>query len=53
MNSLRVSVIVLAVLPFAGFAVQAQTPVEKPSAPLKAIAVLHPTAGQGGRTVTH
>jgi Cu-Zn family superoxide dismutase len=45
MNSFRVSLIVLAVLPFAGFAAQAQTPAEKPSAPLKAIAVVHPTAG--------
>ena len=53
MNSLRVSLIVLAVLPFAGFAAQAQTPAEKPSAPLKAVAVLHPTAGSKvGGTVT-
>jgi Cu-Zn family superoxide dismutase len=45
MNSFRVSLIVLVVLPFAGFTAQAQTPAEKPSAPLQAIAVLHPTAG--------
>jgi Cu-Zn family superoxide dismutase len=53
MNSFRVSLIVLVVLPFAGFTAQAQTPAEKPSAPLKAIAVLHPTAGSKvGGTVT-
>ncbi len=53
MNSFRVSLIVLVILPFVGFATQAQTPAEKPSAPLKAIAVLHPTAGNKvGGTVT-
>ena len=45
MNPFRVSLVALIVLPFGGFAAQAQTPGEKPSAPLKAIAVLHPTAG--------
>ena len=45
MNPFRVSLVALIVLPFGGFARQAQTPGEKPSAPLKAIAVLHPTAG--------
>jgi Cu-Zn family superoxide dismutase len=51
MNSFRVSLIALIVL--TGFAAQAQTPAEKPSAPLKAIAVLHPTAGSKvGGTVT-
>jgi Cu-Zn family superoxide dismutase len=43
MNSFRASLIGLILLSFAGFIVQAQTPAEKPSAPLKAIAVLHPT----------
>jgi Cu-Zn family superoxide dismutase len=38
------SLIVLTFLSVA-FIAQAQTPAEKPSAPLKAIAVLHPTAG--------
>ena len=53
MNSFRVSLVALVVLPFAGFATQAQTPAEKPSAPLKAVAVLHPTAGSKvGGTVT-
>src|SRR6266403_3214412 len=53
MNSFRVSLIVLVILPFVGFATQAQTPAEKPSAPLKAIAVLHPAAGSKvGGTVT-
>jgi len=45
MNPFRVSLVALIVLPFGGFASQAQTPGEKPSAPLKAIALLHPTAG--------
>src|SRR6266496_5342535 len=44
MNPSRASLIVLTFLLFAGFSVPAQTE-EKPSAPLKAIAVLHPTAG--------
>ena len=45
MNPFRVSLVALIALPFGGFASQAQTLGEKPSAPLKAIAVLHPTAG--------
>ena len=45
MNSLRGSIIGLALLSLAALTGQAQTPGEKPSAPLKAIAVLHPTAG--------
>jgi len=45
MNPFRVSLVALIVLSFGGFASQAQTLGEKPSAPLKAIAVLHPTAG--------
>src|SRR5437016_14304361 len=45
MNSLRVSMIGLAFLSLAALTGQAQTPAEKPSAPLQAIAVLHPTAG--------
>ena len=44
MNSFRASLIGLIFLSFAGFTAQAQTE-EKSSAPLKAIAVLHPTAG--------
>ena len=44
MNPYRASLIVLTFLSLAGFSVQAQTE-EKSSAPLKAIAVLHPTAG--------
>jgi Cu-Zn family superoxide dismutase len=45
MNSFRGSMIGLAFLSLAALTGQAQTPAEKPSAPLKAIAVLHPTAG--------
>jgi Cu-Zn family superoxide dismutase len=45
MNSFRAWFIGLVLASFAGFIVRAQTPAEKPSAPLKAIAVLHPTAG--------
>src|SRR5437879_5286737 len=45
MNSFGASLIGLIFLSFMGFTAQAQTPVEKPSAPLKAIAVLHPTRG--------
>jgi Cu-Zn family superoxide dismutase len=45
MNQLKASLIVLPLLWFGGLLAQAQTPAEKPSAPLKAIAVLHPTAG--------
>jgi len=53
MNSLRGSMIGLAFLSLAALTGQAQTPAEKPSAPLKAIAVLHPTAGSKvGGTVT-
>src|ERR1700757_4686609 len=44
MNPFRASLIGLILLSFGGFTAQAQTE-EKPSAPLKAIAVLHPTAG--------
>jgi Cu-Zn family superoxide dismutase len=44
-NSFRTSLIGLIFLSLTGFATQAQTPAEKSSAPLKAIAVLHPTAG--------
>jgi Cu-Zn family superoxide dismutase len=44
MNSSRAFLIVLTFLSLAGFSVHAQTE-EKSSAPLKAIAVLHPTAG--------
>jgi Cu-Zn family superoxide dismutase len=44
MNSLRSWLIALTFLSSAGFAAQAQTE-EKSSAPLKAIAVLHPTGG--------
>jgi Cu-Zn family superoxide dismutase len=45
MNSFRASFIVLTFLLAAGFSAQSQTPAEKPSGPLKAVAVLHPTAG--------
>src|SRR6266436_7738863 len=44
MNSFRASLIVLTFLSFAGFTAVAQ-PEEKSSAPLKAVAVLHPTGG--------
>jgi Cu-Zn family superoxide dismutase len=44
-NSFRTSLIGLIFLSLTGFATQAQTPAAKSSAPLKAIAVLHPTAG--------
>jgi Cu-Zn family superoxide dismutase len=44
MNSFLASLIGLTFLSFVGFVAQAQ-PEEKSSAPLKAIAVLHPTAG--------
>src|SRR5438034_2068239 len=44
MNSCRASFVCLISLSFAGFTAQAQ-PEEKSSAPLKAVAVLHPTAG--------
>src|SRR5213082_4223676 len=45
MNSFQASFIALIFLLAAGFGAQSQTPAEKPSAPLKAVAVLHPTAG--------
>src|SRR5206468_5617666 len=45
MNSLRVSMIGLAFLSLAALTGEAQTPAEKPSAPLQAIAMLHPTTG--------
>jgi len=45
MNSFQASFIALIFLLAAGFSAQSQTPAEKPSAPLKAVAVLHPTAG--------
>jgi Cu-Zn family superoxide dismutase len=44
MNSFQVSLLGVAFLSIGGFIAQAQ-PEEKSSAPLKAIAVLHPTAG--------
>jgi Cu-Zn family superoxide dismutase len=44
MNLFRASLIGLILLSFAGFTAQAQSE-EKSAAPLKAIAVLHPTAG--------
>ena len=45
MNSFRASVITLIFLLVAGFSAQPQTPAEKPAGPSKAVAVLHPTAG--------
>jgi superoxide dismutase, Cu-Zn family len=45
MNSFQTSLIVLILLLISGFTAQSQTPAEKSSAPLKAVAVLHPTAG--------
>jgi superoxide dismutase, Cu-Zn family len=45
MNSFRASVIALIFLLEAGFSAQSQTPAEKPGGPLKAVAVLYPTAG--------
>ena len=45
MNSFQVSLIALVFLFIGGFATQAQTPEEKSSTPSKAVAVLHPTAG--------
>src|SRR5439155_20140757 len=44
MNAFPASLVVLTFLSFPGFIAQAQ-PEEKSSAPLKAVAVLHPTAG--------
>lgn len=45
MNLLKLSVIVLSFLLLGGFIAHAQTPAPKPSAPLKAIALLHATSG--------
>jgi Cu-Zn family superoxide dismutase len=45
MNSSRASFIALIVILAAGLSAQSQTPEGKSSAPLKAIAVLHPTVG--------
>ena len=45
MNPFRASLIGLLFLSLACFTAQAQNSGEKPSAPLKAVAVLHPTAG--------
>ena len=45
MNSFRASVIALIFLLAAGFSAHSQTPAEKSSAPLKAVAVLHPSGG--------
>src|SRR5215469_6521093 len=45
MNSFQALFIALVFLCVGGFAAQAQTPQEKSSTPLKAVAVLHPTAG--------
>jgi superoxide dismutase, Cu-Zn family len=53
MNTFRASFIGLMCLSLAGLIALAQTPSEKSSAPSKAIAVLHPTAGNKvGGTVT-
>src|SRR5881398_1149884 len=45
MNSFQASFVALIFLVVSAFTARAQTPAEKPSAPLKAVAVLHPTAG--------
>jgi Cu-Zn family superoxide dismutase len=45
MNSFQVLLTALVFLFIGGFAAQAQTPEEKSSTPLKAVAVLHPTSG--------
>jgi Cu-Zn family superoxide dismutase len=45
MNSFQTSLISLVSLSVSGFAAQAQTSAEKSSTPMKAVAVLHPTAG--------
>ena len=45
MNSFQVSFIALIFSLAVGFSAQSQTPAEKPSAPLKAVAVLHPSSG--------
>src|SRR5437764_5758302 len=45
MDTFIALVAALTLLLGAGVSAQSQTPAEKPSAPLKAVAVLHPTAG--------
>jgi Cu-Zn family superoxide dismutase len=45
MNSFQTLLITLVFLLVGGFVAQAQTPAEKSSTPMKAVAVLHPTAG--------
>src|SRR5207249_11852401 len=45
MNSFQASFVALIFLVVSPFTARAQTPAEKPSAPLKAVAVLHPTEG--------
>src|SRR5437879_12267120 len=45
MNSFQASFVALIFLVVSPFTARAQTLAEKPSAPLKAVAVLHPTAG--------
>ena len=54
MNSFQTSFIALIFLLAAGFSAHSQTPAEKPSAPLKAVAVLHPTPGSkvGGTVIS-
>src|SRR5881275_1267506 len=53
MNQFKTLLMILPCLWFGGFILQAQTPAEKPSAPLKAIAVLHPTGNNNVKgTVT-
>jgi Cu-Zn family superoxide dismutase len=53
MNSLQTSLIALPFLLFTSATAWAQTPAEKPSTPLKAVAVLHPTgANKVSGTVT-
>jgi len=53
MNSFQTSFIALIFFLAAAFTAHSQTPAEKPSAPLKAVAVLHPTSGSKvGGTVT-
>src|SRR5213075_3306200 len=44
MNSFQASFVALIFLVVSPFTARAQTPAKKPSAPLKAVAVLHPTA---------
>src|SRR5262249_4519430 len=45
MNSFQTLFVVLTFLFVSTFMARSQTPAEKPSAPLKAVAVIHPTAG--------